>query len=507
MRPAITILDAIADKNLFAPWFRNRGTWAAWFSFINAMFALPMTPEQLATYQACTGRDAPPAAPVQEAWLICGRRAGKSFVLALIAVFLATFKDYRAHLAPGERGTVVILAADRRQARTIFRYVRGLLRNVPMLRRLIERETADSFDLSNSVTIEIQAASFRSTRGYTLIAALCDETAFWRSDDSANPDKEILAALRPAMATIPGAVLLSASSPYARRGALWEAYRRHYGKDSPVLVWKAPTRAMNPSVPQRVIDAAMEEDPARAAAEYGAEFRSDVETFVSREVIDAAVVPGRHELPRVDGAGYVAFVDPSGGSSDSMTLAISHVENNRAILDLVREARPPFSPDQIAKEFADTIKSYGLRTVLGDRYGGMWPRERMAVHGVDYQVGVQAKSDIYLALLPLLNSGRVELLEHPRLVSQLAALERRTARSGRDSVDHPPGAHDDVCNAVAGSIVYAQQRSAQEVPFVVPAIFGRQIEFPTGPATGPRPPDHYLKQPDEPWRAYVKSFY
>jgi hypothetical protein len=98
-----------------------------------------------------------------------------------------------------------------------------------------------------------------------------------------NPDRESFAALRPAMATIPGAMLLCASSPYAKRGALWDAYRRHYGKDSPALVWKAPTRVMNPSVPQSVIDAAIEADPASAAAEYGTEFRADVETFVSRE--------------------------------------------------------------------------------------------------------------------------------------------------------------------------------------------------------------------------------
>jgi hypothetical protein len=192
-----------------------------------------------------------------------------------------------------------------------------------MLARMIERETADSFDLTNRITIEIQAASFRSTRGYTLIAALCDELAFWRSDESANPDKEIRAALRPAMATIPGAMLLCASSPYARRGALWEAYRRHFGKDSPVLVWKAPTRTMNPSVPQSVIDAAMEANPASAAAEYRDEFRTDVESFISREVVDAAVILGRFELPRIQGCNYVAFVDPSGGSSDSMTLAIA----------------------------------------------------------------------------------------------------------------------------------------------------------------------------------------
>jgi hypothetical protein len=154
------------------------------------------------------------------------------------------------------------------------------------------------------------AASFRSVRGYTVIAALADEIAFWRSDDSANPDAEIIAALRPAMATIPNAMLLCASSPYARRGVLWDAFRRHFGRaGSPLLVWKAATRTMNPTVPQSVVDEAMEADPASAAAEYGAEFRTDVETFVAREVVDAAVVPDRHELPPVATNSYLAFVD------------------------------------------------------------------------------------------------------------------------------------------------------------------------------------------------------
>jgi hypothetical protein len=110
------------------------------------------------------------------------------------------------------------LAADRRQAYTIHRYAHALLTRIPMLVELIEHEAAESIDLTNGVTAEIVAASFRSVRGYTLIAALCDEIAFWRSDDSANPDAEFIGALRPAMATIPDAMLLCASSPYARRG-------------------------------------------------------------------------------------------------------------------------------------------------------------------------------------------------------------------------------------------------------------------------------------------------
>ena len=186
---------------------------------------------------------------------------------------------------------------------------------------------------------------------------------------------------------------------------------------------------MNAMVPQRYIDQHVAEDPARAAAEYGAQFRVDIDSFVSREVIDAAVVVARRELPPIDGVHYTAFCDPSGGSADSMTLAICHVEGgNRAVLDVIRERKPPFSPDDVAKEFANVLKSYNIAAIRGDRYGGEWPRERFRVHNIEYIPAAKPKSDLYASraslktnklcgetasLLPVLNGGRAELLDHP----------------------------------------------------------------------------------------------
>jgi hypothetical protein len=476
MMRTISLLQAIDDRNLFAPWFRDRSTWASWFVFLRALFGLPLASHELPLFRQCTGRDAPPTAVAKEGWLICGRRSGKSFMLALIAVFLGCFFNYRRYLQAGERGTIMIIACDRRQARTTFRYVQALLRAVPMLNKLVVRETAEAFDLNTGVTIEVAVANFRSVRGYTVLAALCDELAFWRSDDSANPDAEIISAIRPAMATIPNAMLLCASSPYAQRGALFDAFKRHYGKaDDAVLVWKAPTRVMNPTVPQRVVDEAMARDPARYTAEYLAEFRADVETFVAREVVEACVVDGRFELPRLDGIRYFAFTDPSGGSSDSMTLAIAHLQGDRVVLDALRERRPPFSPDDAVKEFAAALKSYGVSTVIGDRYAAEWPRERFKVHGIEYRVADKTKSDLYRDLLPVLNSGRLELLDHSRLVGQLCSLERRTARGGKDSIDHPPGSFDDVANSMAGvSNVALMALRVPEPAIVVPWAISRE---------------------------------
>ena len=212
---------------------------------------------------------------------------------------------------------------------------------------------------------------------------------------------------------------------------------------------------MNPTVPDAFITTAYVADAAVAAAEYGAEFRSDVESFLPPEAIDATVIPNRRELPPVPAGRYVAFVDPSGGSGDSFTVAVAHRQDDRGVLDAVREVKPPFSPAAVVEEFAGLLRRYGISRVTGDRYAGEWPPEQFRQHGIAYQPSERTKSEIYQEVLPPVKSGRVELLDHDRLKTQLLGLERRTARGGRDSIDHAPGGHDDVANAAAGALVLA----------------------------------------------------
>jgi hypothetical protein len=224
------------------------------------------------------------------------------------------------------------------------------------------------------------------------------------------------------------------------------------------LVAQGPSRTFNPSLPQQVVDRALERDPAAARAEYLAEFRTDLESFVSREAVDAVVSRNVPERGRISGVRYVGFCDPSGGSRDSFTIAIAHAEGNKAILDAVRERRPPFSPAAVVAEYAELFKSYGITSIRGDRYSGEFVRELFRKQGVQYKASDLTKSDIYLSVLPAINSGLVELLDSAPLLSQLVRLERRTARGGKDSVDHPPNASDDLINAAAGALYLARKR-------------------------------------------------
>ena len=461
----ITFAEACRDPNLFGPWF-DADSWAVWRVIDKALFGEPLDDAELAIFTEITGRKDAPTEPSTEAWFICGRRSGKDVKASALVAWLATFgaeqMGFLDRLVKGETGVVQLIAVDRRQAKVCLSYLRAYFEQ-PLLAQMVAKSTAEGLELTNGLAIEITTNDLRSSRGRTVVAAVFDEVAFWSAENSANPDQDVYNAVKPAMATIPGAMLIGISSPYARRGLLWNKWKKHYGKPGNVLVVQAPTWRMNPTIARDgdFLTEAYRDDPASAAAEYGAQFRKDVEAFVSLEVVEACVAPGVYERAPVPGIVYSAFVDPSGGSQDSMTLAISHhegtAEDGLTVIDATREVKPPFSPEGVVAEFCDLLALYGVASVTGDKYAGEWPREQFRKHGVGYEVSDKTRSDLYRDMLPVLNSGRAVLLDDEKAVNQIAALERRTARGGRDTIDHPPGSHDDMANAIAGAIVNASR--------------------------------------------------
>jgi hypothetical protein len=261
--------------------------------------------------------------------------------------------------------------------------------------------------------------------------------------------------VRPALATTGGPIVL-VSSPYAKRGELWNAYKNHHGAngDPAVLVAQGSSRDFNETLSQAVVDRAVASDPEKAAAEYLGRFRDDISSYLTHEAVMQCVDAGVTEVPAERGYRYVAFVDPSGGSADSMTLAIAHRAALQRILDCVVEVRPPFDPASVVAEFVAVMKRYRVEMVYGDRYGGKWVQAAFTKAGIGYWPVPISKSKIYADFAPLVNSGRVVLLDNDRLISQLTSLERRTGRgTGQDIIDHGPNSHDDVANSCAGAVL------------------------------------------------------
>jgi hypothetical protein len=181
---------------------------------------------------------------------------------------------------------------------------------------------------------------------------------------------------------------------------------------------KAPKAIASPIRTKNICLSTIERDSAAAASEYLAEFRNDISGFVSREVVQACVTVGERERPWTAAHRYVGFVDPSGGSADSMTLAIGHREKEMTIADVVREIPAPFDPESATEEFAKRLKSYGISRVTGNRYAGQWCAQAFQKRGITYEPCDTPKSRIYVDLLPKLNSKTIRLPDIPKLVNQ-----------------------------------------------------------------------------------------
>jgi hypothetical protein len=260
----------------------------AWRGFLRALDGSPpLAGEQAELFARCTGRTEPFILPPRQAQACCGRRSGKTRIAALVAATAAAFWDHQTYLSRGERGRVMLLSQSKDQAVVAKGYVLDLLESHEVTRHLIDNVTAEEIILSNGIDVVIRAASFRGLRGHTCPLVLCDETAFWRdTETSVNPAQEVIRAITPSMSTVPQPLLLSIGSPFGKEGFFHTFYARHHGDDdSPCLSWQAASVLMNPTLPQAVIDDAYDEDPQVAAAEYGAQFRSDVASYVDRGVV------------------------------------------------------------------------------------------------------------------------------------------------------------------------------------------------------------------------------
>jgi len=451
-----------APRKLFG--HKDTASWHPWEVFLAAAFGLPVAPgPDLELFRKATELQTPPTAPPREIFCVSGRRSGKSRIAALVAVWQACFKDWRQILGPGERAKAVVIAVDRAQARLVRDYIGGLLHGTPALRGLIQAEARERIELKNGVDVEIMTASFRGLRGRTIICAVLEELAFWRPDEqSSNPAKEVYVALRPSLATVPGGLVVGISTAYARQGLLYEQVLRYRGKPGSTLVWVSDSMTMNPTLSQELIDAELEADPAAARAEWLSEFRSDIENFLGIDLLRSAIFPNRHvDVPLRTGTQAVGFIDPSGGRQDSYTAAVASIDAaGRITVNAIREAKPPFSPEQVTAEFAQFFKAYGVNEITSDRWGGAWVEEMWGKTGIGIRTAELTASDLYLNFLALISSGRVELPDNPHLQAQLLQLERRTRPGGRDQVTHPPGLHDDLANAVAGAAVTASQAGA-----------------------------------------------
>jgi hypothetical protein len=456
----MNIIDAMRDDMLFRPFLADDNglsTWVSWMAALRCLYGLPIPEKQREFVKQVTGRsaDTMPSTGFRTALFLTGRRSGKSRCGAAIpAAFEAILAGHEGKLARGEKGIVAVCSPTRSQSRIVKQYLRSIFTSSEVLQSQVTGEDRHGFDLQTGVRIEILTGDFRTVRGFTLLAAVIDEIAFFGVDEESKikSDTELVRAILPSLATT-GGRLIAITSPYARKGWTWSTHQKHWGNEKgKTLVVQAASRTMNPTLPQEIVDEALAEDMAAAKSEYLGEFRDDVGAYLPREVIERCVVQGRTENMREARIKYVAFLDLSGGRSDDSALCLAHREGRKLVIDLLRRWRPPHSPYEVIGEMARIIKKWGMVRATADNYAAEFVTQAGKSHGIMIERAEKPKSQLYLELLPLITSDEIELLDDEASIAQLANLERRTRSGGRDVIDHPPGQHDDLANVIAGAV-------------------------------------------------------
>jgi hypothetical protein len=461
----VTIDQALIDRKLLGAALGELSTWQNWRSILKSIFALPLGAGERELFGRIAGGRQPPSRPCKEAWIVAGRRSGKSRMAALVGVYLATFRQY--HLSPGEVGHVLILAGSKAQAKTVFSYCKGFIESSAILSRQLLEATADELRLRGNIVIAVHPNSFRSVRGRTLVAAVLDETSYWVESEEQPSALEAYRALLPALMTTQG-LLISISSPYWQRGLQWEKWNQHYGKDGDVLVIQAESRLLNSTLDQRMIADQIAQDPEAGRSEWEASWRGDLAAYIGRDQLARCVAAGTKEIVPQDRFKYFGFVDMSGGQHDSSALGIAFKDADRIVLAATRECKAPHEPQAVVSSFVELLRRYRIQSVKADRYASGWAETAFRAQGIAYMPSERSASEIFRDALPLFMNGEAQLLDDARMISQIANLERRTSRTG-DQISHPRSDHDDLAVAVCGSLLAAAggatwERSMRDLP-------------------------------------------
>jgi hypothetical protein len=140
---------------------------------------------------------------------------------------------------------------------------------------------------------------------------------------------------------------------------------------------------------------------------------------------------------------------------------------------VVRARTGPFDPMAVTRKYVALCKQYHVRSATGDRYGKRWVQHASRDLLGTYHESSLYAWQLYLEALPLFNRGLVELPDLPQLVREFKSLQRVAGRTGKESVQHPRGCHDDMSNSTVGCPYLLSAVASDEPPIVTPFIYSK----------------------------------
>lgn len=437
---------------------------------------------------------------------VCGRRAGKSYVMVALRLVHGMLVRNVPRLPPGTRAVAMIIAPRDSMRLEVFRYALGAVESKPELRALLEgKPKVDTFTLRRPdgvrVAFETGVATAGGTaaRGRWFTDFALDESAFFRDDSFKVNDEELYNAGSSTL--LPGGQVLVTSTPWAEAGLLYRLWKE---RPANTHVAHAPTLVMNDSeVTRDAVVHAEAQDPDNAAREFGARFMTSGTTvFFESVTLDAM----RSEEPFSLAPGDVVGAGGDFGfRSDSSALLMVAMRGTKLHIFDGTEERPlpgaALKPSTTVARFVEVIQRR-CEYVTADQHHRSSIEEHLEEHGLVYSPAPHSPAENYVRARQLLREGSVvlhapnlprELVD--RLIQQLRETQGRPTASGGMSIIHPrwsKGGHGDLADAFTLAI-WQVFGSAIEAPKPEPGTTEwqaadrerrqkRMVERTTGPA-------------------------
>nr|HMR07997.1 hypothetical protein [Polyangiaceae bacterium] len=427
--------------------------------------------------------------------LLKGARVGGTWLCSLWLLYRALVAPLNG-LAAGELAFAVVVAPDTRLARQAIRFALGAAKACPEIAPLVESQTNDGFVVRRPDGYRVQLEALPATRGgsalrgRTLVAALMDESSFFRDRDSGSVnDSELYRALI-VRCSVPGAMLLVVSTAWLESGVLHELIGKNHpergGRPASAVAAIAPTELMREGDAhiQRIVAEERERDPQNAAREFDCiAFSGGAGLFFDTQAVSACLVDIPHPLPPEQRCYVGAGVDPA-FRSDAFAGVITRQRRNEVVFEVAElfERRPergaPLVPSVVMGDFSKVAKRHGARALATDSFYVESVREHARNAGLSvYSTpdGQRGKARLFIAAREIIHGQRLHIpASLVALARQLREVVTRPTPGGGFSITSPRrrGAHGDLVSALVHSLWRAEAAARTSEHQPVLQIFG-----------------------------------
>lgn len=412
-----------------------------------------------------------------ELLLACGRKSGKTLLVAIIALYevyklLLTPDLHKKYgLIPNSRIYIMVVATSREQALGVtYNYIRALAEGSWYLSDYIVNLTSEEIEFAKNIVIRCQACSSRSGRGFATWMNIYDEIAHMQTSHSNMAGDQVYNALQPNLKVFRGdGKTICISSPAGMEGIFWELFKTgeaidvlqpqpEHGKQKWRAVWQLPTWQMNPTLPRNHPELVkeFEADPDNFEMEYGAIFANVVNPALHiKQIMDCAIgqmidpdVPER-KIPRV------VILDPA-TIGNSYGVVMGHLTSkDKVIVDLVRPfkgtKKRPVNINEVENFVRMLCRNFKIVHIGIDQHQSYSTVQKFQREGKPIRlvhITPKLNMDMYGELIRRINTERIEYPDLDVVTESFKFLQKKFTGWGW-RVEAAHGHLDDVPDCIA----------------------------------------------------------